>query len=42
MRTLKLIVGLSLLIAATGCTAYYSSDDPYYYSRPHYYHYYSY
>ncbi len=41
MRTLKLIVGLSLLIAATGCTAYYTSDDPYY-SRPHYYHYYSY
>lgn len=40
MRIVRLIVGLSLLIAATGCTAYYSDDG--YYGRPHHYSYYRY
>lgn len=39
MKILKLIVGLSLLFATVGCTAY--VDDGYY-ARPHYYRYYSY
>ncbi len=39
MRTLKLIVGVSLLMAATACAVYEPAPRPYYYGQPHYYYY---
>jgi hypothetical protein len=37
MRILKLIVGVSLLMAVAGCAVYEPGYRPYYYGHPYYY-----
>ena len=39
MRTVKLIVGISLLMAVAACAYYGPGYRPYYYDHPHYYRY---